>query len=124
LQRRKFLIGADLDTDQAPDVSWFGPDLAPPDWHDRELRTLGIMLDGGEERSLLGDYRLFLLLHAHHEARPFLLPPPPTPHRWWRVLDTSLPAGQDLVDPGGEVAIDPGDRYVASARSTVLLLAR
>jgi isoamylase len=124
LQRRKFLIGADLDTDQAPDVSWFGPDRAPPDWHDREIRTLGIMLDGGEERSPLGDYHLFLLLHAHHEARPFLLPPPLTPQRWWRVLDTSLPAGQDLVDPGSEVPLDPGDRYVASARSAVLLLAR
>jgi len=40
------------------------------------------------------------------------------------VLDTSLPAGDDLAAPGREVAIEPADRYIAKARSTVLLVAQ
>jgi hypothetical protein len=41
---------------------------------------------------------------------------------WRRVLDTSLPPGEDLLEPGHEVAIDPPGHYLASPRSIVLLL--
>jgi hypothetical protein len=42
--------------------------------------------------------------------------------RWYRVVDTSLPAGDDCVEAGGEVALDPPDYYIANGRTTVLLL--
>ncbi len=34
LQRRKFFIGADLDTDNIPDISWYGKNQDRPDWSD------------------------------------------------------------------------------------------
>jgi isoamylase len=123
LQRRKFFLGIDRDADALADVTWFGPDLDRPAWGDPELRTLAYLLDGGEEPSAEGDYRLFVIHNADHGARRCALPPM-TPLRWWRILDTSLAAGSDLAEPGGEVLIDPGDHYLASPRSTVLLLAR
>jgi len=123
LQRRKFFVGRDLDADGLSDVTWYGPDLAPPDWGDPELRSLGYLLDGGEEPSDAGDYLLFVLHNASHEASRYRLPSPPA-RQWWRILDTSLPPGEELLEPGREVLIDPQDHYRASPRSTVLLLAR
>ncbi len=122
LQRRSFLLGKDLDADRIPDVSWFGADLGPPRWLDPELRTLCYQLDGGEEPTSGRDYLLFVILNAHWEPQTILLPKSRTGSRWLRVVDTSLPAGEDFAAPGREVPIDPPDRYLASGRSTVLLL--
>ena len=122
LQRGKFLLGKDLDADRIADVTWFGADLGAPPWQDPELRTLCYQLDGGEEPTLGRDYLLFLILNAHWEPRSILLPKLRAGRRWLRVVDTSLPPGQDFVEPGHEVPIEPADRYVAGGRSTVLLL--
>ncbi len=64
LQRRKFFIGVDRDDDDVPDVTWYGPDLGSPDWGNPELRLLAAMLDGGEERSPLGEYCLYVIHNA------------------------------------------------------------
>jgi isoamylase len=122
LRRRSFLLGKDLDADRIADVTWFGADLGSPNWLDPELRTLCYQLDGGEEATGGRDYLLFVILNAHWEPQPILLPKPRAGRRWLRVVDTSLPAGEDFADPGREVPIDPPDRYIASGRSTVLLL--
>jgi glycogen operon protein len=122
LQRGRFLLGKDLDADRIADVSWFGADLGSPPWRDPELRTLCYQLDGGEEPTVGRDYLLFVILNAYWEPRSILLPKPRSGRRWLRVVDTSLPPGQDFAEPGHEVPIDPADRYVAGGRSTVLLV--
>jgi glycogen operon protein len=122
LQRRSFLLGNDLDADRIADVTWFGTDLGPPNWLDPELRTLCYQLDGGEEPSARRDYLLFVILNAHWEPRTITLPKTRPGARWYRVVDTSLPAGDDCVEAGGEVALDPPDYYIANGRTTVLLL--
>jgi isoamylase len=124
LQRRKFFLGSDLNADGVPDLEWFGTRLAPPDWHDSEQRTLCYQLDGGEDASGSGAYLLLVILNAHYEARWIALPPPARGVRWYRIIDTSLSAGQDFAGPGKEVLVDPGDHYIANSRSTVVLLGR
>ena len=124
LQRRKFYLGQDLDADNIPDLCWFSADGGSPDWSDPELRTLCVQLDGGEEQSALGDYYLFIILHADYRPRQVLLPKLPGENKWYRVLDTSLPAGQDLAISGQEVVLDPQDVYLINPRSTVLVLGR
>jgi hypothetical protein len=44
--------------------------------------------------------------------------------KWSRIIDTSLPAGEDFLDPGKEIALDPQDFYLVNGRSTVLLVGR
>jgi len=122
LQRRKFLLGEDLDSDSVRDITWYGPDLGPPAWDDSELRTLGFQLDGSEEPSELGDYRLFLVLNADYRVQGMKLPPLPEPRRWRRVLDTSLEPGKEWCDAGKEVPVDPADSYLANPRSVVVLI--
>ena len=40
------------------------------------------------------------------------------------MIDTSREAGEDFLDEGREVSINPPDQYVANPRSTVLLLGK
>src|SRR5262249_44484487 len=123
LQRRKFALGSHLEADGIPDLSWFGADGGTPRWNDPATRTLCMLFDGGEAPSGSGDYLLYLVLNAHWEPQWVRLPTISN-RPWLRVIDTSLPAGDDLAPPGYEVPIDPTDYYIANARSTVLLLAR
>jgi isoamylase len=123
LQRRRFFLGQDLDADNIPDISWFGTDLRRPDWDDSDLHTLCYWLDGGEEASALGKYFLFMILNADYRMNPVSLPALPSGKQWRRVIDTSLPAGEDFCEAGREVPLDPADCYLANPRSTVVLLA-
>jgi isoamylase len=123
LQRRKFLLGTDLDNDQVPDITWFDNRLDRPDWNNPMIRTLSLMLDGSEEESESGDYLIFLILNADPYLRHIRLPAMEG-KRWHRVLDTSLPDGADFQEVGKEILLDPQSEYLANARSTVLLLGK
>ena len=52
------------------------------------------------------------------------LPPLRDGLRWFRVIDTSLPAGSDFLDAGQEVRLEPADVYLANPRSTVVLVGK
>ncbi len=123
LQRRKFLLGKDLDADGVPDLSWFAPGGGQPRWDDENARTLCFQLDTSEDGSKLDVDRLFFILNAHYQAQWVKLPPPGAGQRWYRAIDTSLPSGADFAEAGREVSLDPGDHYIANPRSTVVLLA-
>ena len=124
LQRRKFFFGEDLDADHIPDFSWFGKDLGKPSWDDPELRTLCFQLDGGEEKSELGDYDLFFILNADFHLQSIKLPRLTNGTKWYRVIDTSLKSGEDFLDIGKEERIDPPDVYLTNPRSTVVLIGK
>ena len=124
LQRRKFLLGVDRSADHIPDIDWVGKNLDAPAWNNPELRTMCYRLDGAEEESSLGDYWLFLVLNADYREQRILLPAPKEGMGWYRVIDTSLPQGEDIFEAGREKQLDPADFYLVRPRSTVLLLAR
>jgi len=123
LQRRKFPLGPDLHDDRLPALTWFGTDLGAPLWNDPDARTICVRLDGATAPSDAGDYLLFVIMNADPESQWVQLPAPRDGKRWRRVADTSLPAGTDVMDAGSEVPIDPADHYIASPRSTVILVA-
>ncbi len=124
LHRRKFFSGKDGNGNSVADLTWFGPDGRPPNWDDAESRTLCYQLDGSEEVSELGDYRLFFILNADHHPRHIVLPTLTHSLQWYRVVDTSLGAGKDFANPGDEILLTPGDCYSAAPRSTVVLIGR
>ena len=117
LQRRKFLLGADLDADHIPDLSWYGD----PAWGDPEARTLCYQMDACDDQNTECDaQRLFFILNADFLSRWVNLPALDAPLHWYRAIDTSLPGPEDFT----EAALDPGDHYIANSRSTVVLVAR
>ena len=122
VQRRKCPQGAG--GAGTPGIRWYGVDLDPPRWDDPEARTLCLALDGNAPSAPLGRYVVFAIFHAGADLQPVRLPPAGTGTRWHRVIDTSLPHGEDIVDPYHEVVLDPADAYLVNPRSTVVLLAR
>jgi isoamylase len=124
LQRRKFLLGEDSNGDGVPDIVWYGRELGSPAWNDPELRTLCYQLDGSEQRSELGHYRLLFILNADPNLQHVKLPPLWEGARWGRLIDTSLPAGEEIALPGNEVPLDPPGFYLTNPRSTVVLIGR
>jgi hypothetical protein len=67
---------------------------------------------------------LFFILNAYVEAKWVNLPPLGSGLAWHRAIDTSLMSGEDFVEPGREIPVDPSDHYIANARSTVVLVAK
>jgi glycogen operon protein len=124
LQRRKFLLGKDLDADGVPDLTWYAPDGGEPRWQDENSRTLCFQLDTSDDGARLEVDRLFMIFNGHFEPQWVNLPALPPPRRWRRAIDTSLAGGEDFAEAGSEVAIDPPDHYIANARSTVVLVAQ
>ena len=124
LQQRKFLLGTDLDDDHIPDVSWFGPQGGPPQWSDPDAHTLCYQLDTDDNAPGGAATTLFLILNADYRSRWVILPATAAPAAWHRIIDTSLPAGEDFADTAAEILIDPADHYIANPRSTVVLVAR
>jgi glycogen operon protein len=124
LQHRKFFLGKDLDDDQVPDLTWFAPDLGRLRWDDANARTLCYQLDASEGGAGSDVTRLFFILNSHFESQWVKLPPLDANLGWYRAIDTGLPNGEDFAEPSRETPIDPPDHYIASPRSTVVLLAR
>jgi len=124
LLRRTFFSGSDVNCDDRPDIRWYGTSLDDPDWSDPELRTVSYQLDGFEAETGAGNYLLFVIANADWRVRGVRLPEPGHGRRWYRVVDTSLPPGEDFCDAGGEVVLEPQGLYIANGRSSVVLLAR
>ena len=123
LQRRKFALGKDLDADGVPDLTWFDANLGTPRWNDGEARTLCVQLDTGSGPALEAE-RLFFIFNADVSNQIVELPALDARLAWHRAIDTSLAAGEDFSAAGAEVRLDPPDRYIVNARSTVVLLAQ
>ena len=92
---------------------WHGVELSKPDWA-AWSRTTATSLHMGSRGALL-----WMGFNAYNEPLNFELPVPASP--WMQVIDTSLPAGEDL--PAQAVPYDGVDIPLAS-RSLVLLLSR
>ncbi len=106
-------------------VVWFGPDgleMSDAEWHHGFARCLGLYLagDGIGERDARGapvvDDDLLLLLNAHHDAIPFILPGFRSLRRWRIAVDTA----RGRIDQEAR-RLAPGDVYPLEARSLVLL---
>jgi glycogen operon protein len=124
LRKRKFLLAEDLDADSVPDLTWYGFSLDSPSWDDTELRTLCYRLEGSDTDTESSGYHIFVILNGDWRQQGVKLPPFTDGKRWYRVIDTSLPAGEDFSADGAEVKVDPPEYYVANPRSTIVLLGK
>jgi glycogen operon protein len=127
-RRRSFFQGRSVKGADVMDVVWFNPDgreMSEEEWDHEFARCLGIYLAGDaldeqdERGRLVGDDDFLLLLNAHHEEIPFLLPAFQARVRWEVLLDTSHSSG--LASDGRYPA---GDVYPLQGRSLALLRQR
>jgi glycogen operon protein len=128
LHRHRYFTGQILKGTGAKDAFWIGVDgneMAAEAWHDWHAKALGLVLVGEKiaetdrrGRPLVDD-NFLLLLSAHDEEVPFVLPSLPNAQRWESVLDTAHHGG--LRSTGRYLA---GDHYPLVDRSVALLRQR
>jgi pullulanase/glycogen debranching enzyme len=121
-QRRKFFLGRPIRGEGILDISWFEPsgeEMTEEAWNTGYARCLGVRWAGDligetDEKGdpIVGD-TILLLMNAHHDAIPFMLPALKDGQQWERLLETAEgPAAASLVDgqqpyelPGRSMAI-------------------
>ncbi|SMF57430.1 glycogen operon protein [Tistlia consotensis] len=87
LRQSHFLHGRPVGSGEVRDVLWLrhdSHDMTPGDWEDPEARSVGLLLCGAAgERHLI-------LLNAHPEPLPFVLPASATAARWRLLVDSAV----------------------------------
>ena len=125
LRRRKFFQGRNLRGSEVKDLTWFRPDgkeMTDEDWGNPFARCLGLRLAGDaidevdERGNHIIDDTLLMLLNAHHEPIPFVIPAHRARVRWELLLDTQDPTGIRQQRP-----LRGGETYALEARSLALL---
>jgi glycogen operon protein len=99
--------------------------MTDEDWGNPSARSLGVRLAGDaidevdERGNRIIDDTLLILLNAHHELIPFVLPAHRARVRWELGLDTREPTGRRRQRP-----LRGGETYELEARSLVLFRLR
>jgi isoamylase len=99
------------------DLAWHGTRLSTPDWTDPGGRALACTLGGVQD-----DPDLCVLMNMYWEPLDFELPVIEGRH-WAQALDTALPAGADIREPGREAAVT-GATYQVAGRAIAVLASR
>jgi len=126
LRRRRFFRGSAVRGAGVKDVAWLEPsgrEMTDESWNAGFIRSLGVRLDGQEigevdERGepIVGD-TLLVLLNAHDDAIPFVLPEEGPDERWVRLIDTTDVREEAEAFPGG-ATYDLGGRSVVLMKLT------
>ncbi len=126
LHRRKFFQGRRIRGSDVKDLAWFRPDgkeMTDEDWNNGFARCLGLRLAGEaiEEVDARGrpimDDTLLILLNAHHEPLPFILPAHRAGVRWQLLMDT-----REARNKRRSASIRGGRPYELEARSLAVFL--
>jgi glycogen operon protein len=97
-------------------TSWHGTKLGNPDWTG-ESRVLAFQMHGWHAHP-----DVYVMLNAHWDPQRFTLPNRDWHDRWRRLVDTSLPSPDDIVEDKDAVFLSPADHYIVNPRTTVILV--
>jgi glycogen operon protein len=97
-------------------ASWHGTKLGNPDWTG-ESRVLAFQMHGWHDKP-----DVYVMFNAHWEPQRFALPNRDWHDRWMRLVDTSLPAPDDIVPDETAIQLNPADHYLVNPRATVILV--
>jgi len=124
-RRRRFFQGQAIKGAAVKDILWLSPgatEMTQEEWDSSQARTIGMLLSGEgiEEPDTRGnrvlDDTFLVLMNAHHENVPFVLPSLASGTRWVAIIDTARDGG--LKSQGRRLA---GDEYALEGRSVVVL---
>ncbi len=123
--RKNFFQGRAIQGAEVKDILWLHPDgreMTDDEWKQESARCLGVFFagEGLEEVSERGqpitDQSFLLLMNAHYEPVPFMLPSVAREKEWITLLDTSF------TGEGNGVRRHDAESYSLQARSLVLLM--
>jgi glycogen operon protein len=126
LRRRNFFQGRSIIGPEIKDIVWLNPDgreMSDEEWGQSFVRCLGMCLVGralaeeDERGRPITDDDLLVLLNAHHEEIPFMMPKLDASAGWKVLIDTH----HDTGFPAQDVRLQPGELYPLQGRSVALL---
>jgi isoamylase len=121
-RRRRWFQGRPIHGRAVTDIGWFTPagqEMSEEDWQTAYAKSLGVFLNGqaipspDPKGEPVTDDSFYVLLNAHHEPVPFVLPGH-WGRRWEKVLDTCEPRGSRGI-------FEAGEQVRVEARSLVVL---
>ena len=127
-RRRNFFQGRNIRGANIKDISWLEPsgkEMSDQAWNQDFARCLGVVLSGkavdeiDERGQRIQDDTFLLLINAHHEEIPFVLPVMPGESRWIALVDSSCQTTQNEL-----IYYLGGDSYPLQARSLALMVER
>ncbi len=127
-RRRNFFQGRAIKGAGIKDILWLRPDgreMSDEEWNQEHARTLGVFLSGeasdevDEKGRPVTDENFLLMMNAHHEEVPFLLPTVASGMLWVRLMDTACQAERDP-----KIQYEAARTYPLQARSLALLVQR
>jgi len=99
------------------DISWHGCKLHSPGWDDPYARALSYTMgEPGDEEDI------HVMMNMYWEPLEFEIPGL-AERLWYRAVDTSLPAPEDITAAGREVRVD-SNNYLVQGRSVVVLVSK
>jgi isoamylase len=122
-RRRNFFQGRAIKGVGIKDILWLRPDgreMTDEEWNQQHANTLGVFLSGSavdevdERGHAITDDNFMMLMNAHYEDVPFLLPTAASGMRWVTLIDTT--------EPGSGPSYEAGATYPLKARSLALLV--
>ncbi|MBF0464804.1 MAG: glycogen debranching protein GlgX [Nitrospirae bacterium] len=116
LHRSDFFNGS-VNERGVADISWHGCSLNSPNWNDPMARALAFTLGG-----FGGDDDLHVMMNMYWEPLSFEIPIV-RGRQWYRVIDTSKPSPNDIVDEGKEVKLSDNS-YLVEGRGVVVLMSK
>jgi glycogen operon protein len=123
--RPEFYTGRGGDYRAIPDISWFDEKGHVPDW-DKVGNYLALRVDGSKAETLADrdDNDFYIMFNSDIDIQNFALAGPPSKKVWYRVVDTGLPAPNDILSQGNEATLLSQRHYSVKARSIVILMSK
>ncbi|MFP5212184.1 MAG: glycogen debranching protein GlgX [Acidobacteriota bacterium] len=131
-RRRNFFRGRAMRNANLKDVMWYRPDggdMTEEDWNNPISKSLGMLLAGDaideldERGNRIVDDTMLVILNAHYESMPFILPA----FRFegqWEMFEGEWEVVMDTRSSSGRVhrpLLKPGEQYEMESRSVAVL---
>lgn len=124
-QRPEFLTGKDSSSHSIPDITWFDENGRTPDW--AKIDNFIAYRLVGSQASIISDCDdndFYIMFNSSPRDITATVCPPPPGKKWFRAIDTSYDAPDDIRDAGNEVVLQNQEKYVILSRSSVVLISR
>lgn len=102
-RRHSFFKGEATHNGGVRDITWFSPeghDMTVHDWHNKDLKTIGMLLEGNAVDTMdrkgrwISGNSLLILINGNHEPVSFQVPMHRLHQNWEVALDTTTPTGE------------------------------
>lgn len=123
--RTDFFKGKNLNVRGASDITWFSYDGTLEDWESPD-NFIAYLLMGNSAVTMaeFDDSDIFIMYNATTKDITATLPPASEGKAWFRIIDTSRPSPDDILEENNAECLQNQKKYVILSRSTVVFISK